>query len=308
MVEWTLVASGLQFPEGPVALADGGVLVVEIRSGALTRVERDGTLKRIAQCGGGPNGAALGPDGRIYVCNNGGFEWAEMHGLTIPLGRPADYIGGRIQTVDAQTGEVKDLYVACDGAPLRGPNDLVFDRHGGFYFTDTGKHDHDVNEFGALYYARADGSMIKRLAAGLGQPNGCGLSPDGRRLYFTETQTARVWSFEVDAPGVVRGGATPFGIGGADFRFGTSRYELFDSMAVEADGGLCVATLFSGGVTLVGKDDSPRGFIPGPAGEPGVTNLCFSPLDPHLAYLTASCTGALYCGRWPRPGLVAAYV
>lgn len=57
------VASGLNFPEGPVAMADGSVLLVEIASGFLTRITRSGKVQRLVQVGGGPNGAALGPDG-----------------------------------------------------------------------------------------------------------------------------------------------------------------------------------------------------------------------------------------------------
>ena len=70
--EIEILATGLQFPQGPVALADGSILVVEIASGALTRVLIDGSTTTIAECGGGPNGAAVGPDGALYVCNNGG--------------------------------------------------------------------------------------------------------------------------------------------------------------------------------------------------------------------------------------------
>src|SRR2546426_7892594 len=75
MPEMREITSGLQFPEGPVALADGSVLVVEIKRGTLTRVAPDGKQTIVATTGGGPNGAAIGPDGRVYVCNNGGLEW-----------------------------------------------------------------------------------------------------------------------------------------------------------------------------------------------------------------------------------------
>ena len=57
------VTTGLQFPEGPVALADGSTLVVEIRRGTLSRVGADGVVTVVADLGGGPNGAAIGPDG-----------------------------------------------------------------------------------------------------------------------------------------------------------------------------------------------------------------------------------------------------
>ena len=57
------IASGLQFPEGPIWCSDGSVLLVEIRRGTLTRVHPDGRTEVVAECGGGPNGAAVGRDG-----------------------------------------------------------------------------------------------------------------------------------------------------------------------------------------------------------------------------------------------------
>ena len=138
-----VMASNLEFPEGPVALGDGSVLVVEIRGARLTRIRSDGGRETVARWEGpdraGPNGAAIGPDGACYVCNNGGFEWLEAGGLLLPGEQPADYTGGSIQRVDLETGEVETLYRECDGVPLKGPNDLVFDETGGFWFTDHGK-------------------------------------------------------------------------------------------------------------------------------------------------------------------------
>src|SRR4029077_20537120 len=106
MPEMRELASGLQFPEGPVALDDGSVLVVEIKGGTLTRVAPDGTKTVVAETGGGPNSAAIGPDGKVYVCNNGGFEWHDLGGLLLPGNQPRDYSGGRIQRVDLTSGKV----------------------------------------------------------------------------------------------------------------------------------------------------------------------------------------------------------
>ena len=58
------IATGLRFPEGPIALPVGSFLVVEIERRTLTRVEADGHKEVVAQTGGGPNGAAVGPDGK----------------------------------------------------------------------------------------------------------------------------------------------------------------------------------------------------------------------------------------------------
>ena len=91
------VTRGLAFPEGPVALSDGSVLVVEIAAGRVTLVLPDGTHALVAETGGGPNGAAIGPDGAVYVCDNGGFAWhTRPDGTVYPGNQAEDYRGGAI--------------------------------------------------------------------------------------------------------------------------------------------------------------------------------------------------------------------
>jgi hypothetical protein len=177
------ITSSLLFPEGPVYLHDGSVLVVEIRRGTLSRVTADGVVTVVAECGGGPNGAAIGPDGRVYICNNGGFTWQTIDGLLRPVGTPDDYVTGSIQAVDLSSGQVQTLYESCDGHRLKGPNDIVFDSEGGFYFTDLGKRHADALERGSIYYASTDGNSIRQIVHPIEQPNGIALSRDERRLY-----------------------------------------------------------------------------------------------------------------------------
>ena len=177
-MEIRTLAEGLEFPEGPVALGDGSVVVVEIAAGRLTRVMPGGAKTVAARPGGGPNGAAIGPDGKCYVCNNGGFEWLVEGGRRRPILQASDYAGGRIERVDLATGAVECLYRTVGEVPLKGPNDLVFDRHGGFYFSDLGKVRAREMDRGAVYYAKADGSAITEVAFPMVTPNGVGLSPD----------------------------------------------------------------------------------------------------------------------------------
>lgn len=102
------LASGLQFPEGPIAMREGSVLLVEIARGTLSRVAPDGRIHVVAQLGGGPNGAAIGPDGAVYVCNNGGFAWhTEADGCFRPIGQASDYSGGRIERVNLTHRQVR---------------------------------------------------------------------------------------------------------------------------------------------------------------------------------------------------------
>src|SRR3546814_15125304 len=138
-MQTTELATGLQFPEGPIAMDDGSIVLVEIARGTLTRVSPDGSVTVVAELGGGPNGAALGPAGAVYVCNNGGcFTWEHVMGFTLPGPVPDAWEGGSIQRVDLDTGEVTTLYTASSSGPLRAPNDTVFAAHGDFWFTDHG--------------------------------------------------------------------------------------------------------------------------------------------------------------------------
>ncbi|WP_375285199.1 SMP-30/gluconolactonase/LRE family protein, partial [Sphingobium yanoikuyae] len=101
----TVFASGLLMPEGPIAQPDGGLILVEVLGGRLSRLGPDGVRSTIANLGGGPNGAAIGPDGRIYVCNNGGFDKLILpDGSLMPIEAPLDTPPGAIQVVDPASG------------------------------------------------------------------------------------------------------------------------------------------------------------------------------------------------------------
>jgi gluconolactonase len=295
-----VMATGLQFPEGPIAMPDGSVLVVEIAAGRLTRVMPHGELKVVAELGGGPNGAALGRDGHAYICNNGGFSWRTDDKFTRPTGAAADYKGGAIQRVNLSTGAVETLYTQCDGIPLHGPNDIVFDAYGGFWFTDFGKTFEDRILRGAIYYARTDGSFIRRAAHPFLTPNGIALSPDGRTLYVAETETARLWSYPVKAPGELGHEPWPSPNGGR-LVHGLPGFQRFDSMAVEEGGNICVATLVRGGISVFSPVGELLEFHEAPEGY--CTNICFGGADRRTAFITLSGYGQLFAARWPRTGL-----
>ena len=298
------IASGLKFPEGPIAMPDGSVLVVEIMRGTLSRVTLTGEVTVVAETGGGPNGAAVGPDGAIYVCNNGGFEWHEVAGFTVPGNQPASYSGGSIQRVDLGSGRVETLYTECDGHPLRGPNDLVFDVAGGFWFTDHGKIRDRERDRGGLYYAHPDGSLIREVVYPLDSPNGVGLSPDGTRIYVAETFTGRVWQWDVVRPGEVAEGM-PLAPGGGTLLAGLPGFQLLDSLAVDADGNVCVATLVNGGITVLSTFGEVLEHVA--TGDPLTTNICFGGRDGRTAFITCSGTGRLVAVEWARPGLKLVY-
>ncbi len=295
-----ILASGLQFPEGPIAMPDGSVILVEIARETLTRIYPDGRVEVVAEMPGGPNGAAFGPDGRIYVCNNGGFSWIREAGTHRPAGQSATYSGGRIEAVDLTTGKIERLYSECNGHPLRGPNDIVFDRNGDFWFTDLGKRrDRDMDR-GFVYWAKADGSGIREVIGPILTPNGIGLSPDEKMLYVAETETGRLWSFEIQGPGNIRKRPWPSPHGGT-LVHGVGGYTRFDSLAVASSGSICVAALHSAAVVEMTADGKRAVHHPMP--DIGVTNICFGGPDMRTAYVTLSHEGKLGMMDWHEPGL-----
>ena len=294
----TEFASGLGFPEGPVIFPDGSLIIVEIARGCVTRIARDGTKSIVSKPGGGPNGAALGPDGKLYICNSGGFHWEDHDGKLIPARQADDYSGGRIERIDMTTGAVETLYTSCDGHPIKGPNDLVFDRHGGFYFTDHGKRRRRELDLGGLYYAKADGSFIAELVQPMIQPNGVGLSPDEKTVYVAETRTGHLWAFDIVSPDVIA--KSPPHENGGRHLAGPLGFTSYDSLAVERDGNICVASLVLGGINVIAPDGTFVEFVPMP--DEICTNICFGGKDMMTAYITLSSTGRVVSMPWPRPG------
>lgn len=275
------IAEGLDFPEGPVVMADGSVIVVEIRGGRVTRCW-NGRSEVVCEIGGGPNGAAIGPDGALWVCNNGG------------LFQTGPGTEGRIERVDLATGRFERVFEACDGIALGAPNDLVFGADGRLWFTDLGSLRPDGKDYGGLYAALPDGSAITAIKRGAYSYNGIGLSPDGRHLYVADTIQARLYRFdarvETQEPHYLA--TAPGAIG-------------FDSLAVTAAGNVCVATIFEGGINTI----TPAGEVsrlPIPA-DSHVTNLAFGGEDMRDVYVTLSGTGRLVRMRWPEPGLKLAF-
>lgn len=307
MAEIREVTSGLEFPEGPIATNDGSVLVTEIQGGRITRVKTDGTKETVAECGGGPNGAAIGPDGKLYVTNNGGsFRYEDMGGLNFPHQPPPDtWSGGRIERIDVDSGEVEVIYTECDGHPLRGPNDIVFDAHGGFWFTDHGVRLERTSDRTAVYYAQPDGSSITEAIFPLDAPNGIGLSPDGSRVYVAETFTNTVWWWKVTGPGEVEHVPGVFPHGGT-LLYSPGGLQGFDSLAVDGDGNVCVATLVNGGISVVdGESGELVDFVQ--TDDILTTNICFGGEDGSTAYITLSGTGRLASMAWSHPGLALAH-
>src|SRR5258706_429014 len=138
---------------------------------------------------------------------------------------------GRAQRAHMASGKVETIYAACDGKTIWAPNDLVFDRTGGFWFTDHARPDGDILNYGGLYYARPDGSHIVRARPHMISPNGVGLSPDEKIVYVADTRFGRPWAFDLEGPGNL---PPQSGFAPGRVIHTLPGYQLLDSLAVEA--------------------------------------------------------------------------
>ena len=231
----------------------------------------------------------------MYVCNNGGFTWGEARGLTVPGLVPDDYSSGRIERIDIYTGQVEVLYAEVDGEPLKGPNDLMFDSTGGFWFTDHGKTRARTRDRGGLYYGRSDGSLVKEVSFPLDGPNGVGLSPEEDRVYVAETHQGSILYWDLSGPGELA--SSPHG----RFLARPAGRKLFDSLAMDSDGNVSVATIQTGGISTFTPEGEELEFFA--VDDPICTNICFGGSDMQTAFITLSGTGQLIRTEWPRPGL-----
>ena len=285
-MSFEVLAEGLQFPEGPIAMADGSVVLVEIARGTLSRAWK-GKVEVVCDLGGGPNGAAIGPDGAVWVANNGG-------GAVVRGVRGQALAPGGIDRVDLSTGKGERVYENAGEHPLSAPNDLVFDRSGGLWFTDFGRTSGRTRHLSGIYYAGPGGRAVEELSFGGTGYNGIGLSLDETTVYAAETFTGRLIAFDLVGPGeVVKGGRGGRLVGAAPGR------AFFDSLAVQANGAVCVASI-AAGITTMRPDGAWRQT---PLPDRMVTNSCFGGEDMRDAFITLSGEGKLIRMRWPEPGL-----
>jgi gluconolactonase len=259
-----IITGGLDFPEGPVWL-DGAIWFTEITGGHVSRWTPDGGVERVADTGGGPNGATAAADGSLYVTQNGGMG---KGGRATP-GIQRVTIDGAVTTVATEVGGVR----------LDGPNDLAFGPDGRLWFTDPrGDSDPAKNSrpgrIFALDVASGEGELVVELGPVF--PNGIAFLGDGT-LVWSESFSRRIMRLVDGTPEVV---------------IELPEKHFPDGFCVGADGTtLYVGTTYAHCVSVV-----QGGLIVDklPCADGMITNCCFGSGSGTDLYVTDSRNGTLW--------------
>lgn len=259
---WLQVSDqGLQL-EGPSFDRAGNLLFVEVFGGQVLKADPQGRLSVVVPKNAlGSAGLAIHKDGRLFVAGLGNFK--DSGNLTV------------------YNADGSDPQVLIAGNRHFLVDDLVFDRQGGFYFTDF--KGTSTEPTGGVYYVAPGSQEIVPILPRLAIANGIALSPDGKTLWVTEFATGLLHRIELkDAQTIA-----PFGEA-VVYRFnGPSP----DSMRVDQDGNLYVAQYSQGRVLVLNPNGLPIGQILIPGRDDGhflrSTSLALKP-GTNEVYLVAS--------------------
>ena len=218
-----LLASGLEWPEGPEYGADGSLYVANFASsgGRISRIAADGTVSEFVETGGAPNGLAFGPDGLLYVAD---------------AGRRA------VLRVDA-AGEVSVFATEFEGARFTAPNDLAFGPRGDLFVTDPLRNDPPDPCISPVYRIAPDGE-VHLFAGDIPYPEGVAVSADGSEVFVTEMRSNRLLAFPLRPDGTA-------GEPRMVYRFRDPGWPV--GMVVDTEGAIIVALYRAGALAFVSQ-------------------------------------------------------
>lgn len=269
-----VVADSLGFTEGPVVLDADHVLVTSMTRGLVYRLEpSSGRAEVLAEPGGGPNGLATTPDGRVLVLQSGGTIMPSRSEVTAPPSVQAIEADGSVQVLTTD---------------VESPSDGVVGPDGRLWFTDPGEHDLEATTGrGTVRTLDLGTGAVEVVLQGLAFPNGLAFDAEGR-LYVAETGPRTVRRFSTD--GTADGWRVQLDTGRPD------------GIALDTDGSLWVTGSVGHDVSVFAADGTPARHLLLPAGHM-VTSLCFAGQDLRTVVLTVPKGGRVLSLRVPTPGL-----
>lgn len=209
-----------------------------------------------------------------------------------------DMMGHRVVEMTTKGQVVKVLADKYDGKSIDGPNDVVTDTKGGFYFTDP-QFTMEPTKFQpgrAVYYVSPEGKVTRLTEPNeFAMPNGILLSPDGKTLYINNCYDDEswfpvnsekdnfIWAYDVNSDGTIRNGrkfAQLFLTENVLDRKGKS--SSADGMAIDKQGNLYVATYY--GVQIFNSTGKFAGMINLPSFP---VSLCFGDEDMKTLYIVS---------------------
>ena len=246
--------------EGVVFDRAGQAYVSDTNHGTIYKISPEKRTATVWAQTPAPNGHRILADGTHLVCDK-----------------------GAVRHFDANGKQLADASTACDGKPLRAPNDLAIDPKGGFYFTDPGGSSLGT-PIGTVHYVDPRGTT-HLVADGLAFPNGIVLRPDGKTLLVGESQQNRILAYDVTAPGKV-GERRVFAT--LPTKSGEQIANEPDGMALDEAGNLYVAHYGMRTVQVVAPDGKVvRSY---PAGNLTTSNVAFAGPGMDRLYITGALT------------------
>ena len=263
---YTILAEGLDFPEGPAFDPQGNLWCTELSAGNLIRYA-GGKIERVAT-GGKPNSMAFDHQGRAWVCDSG------QNAI-------------RRYTPTDKNWEV--LLDRVDGVPLQAPNDLTFDHAGNLLFSCPNFASEEKTGYVVCLTPAGHASII---ASGYYRPNGLEIVDGGKALVVADTFQKTLFKGEWDSSAHEWKAPTAWcKVGGK---------EGPDGMTFGADGLLYQAIFGDGVLRVVTKDGAVRQEIPTGGANP--TNVAIDPSGKLGLVVTETEKGRLLSYPGIRPG------
>jgi gluconolactonase len=251
------IATGFGLIEGPVWDSGRGLYFSDVANGGVHLLDHAGAVSPVIPKRRGIGGMALhAADGLV------------VGGRDIAFVRLADGNTRPLLSLDAIPGATGFNDLTADGAGRIYVGSLAFRVFGG-----------DTPKPGHLHVIDLDGTM-RTLSDGVMLTNGLGFSPDGRRLYHSDSRASLVRVYDVNPDGSV----------GPWRKFATVDAEgVPDGLKVAIDGSIWVADAHGGRVIVFNEDGTHRQDVPVPL--PMVTSLCFGGDDLRDLYIVTGSRG-----------------